>query len=112
MNLKKLTNKYFADFEKKNIFNLNNSFQKNILLIDSGRAIKGNKKVLNFNKQIFKKNKIIKIKILSQAFDISKNISFSYIKVILDKKSYNIVDLIEFSKKSKIKKIIAFINLK
>ena len=112
MNLKKLTKKYFENFEEKNIFNLNNSFQKNILLIDNGKAIKGNKKVLNFNKQIFKKNKIIKIKILSQAFDVTKNLSFSYIRVLLDKKSYNIVDLIEFSKKSKIKKIIAFINLK
>lgn len=112
MNLKKLTNKYLYYFEKKNINELTKVFHKNIELVDLKKKIKGKTKVLNFNKKFFKKNKLIKIKILKQAYDNIKNISFSYINIQLGKKNYYVVDLIEYSKNEKIKKITAFINHK
>jgi len=108
MNLKKLTNHYFDLFKKKNLKELGNSFNNNIELCDPEKTVKGKKNVLNFNKKIFKVFKLIQIKILHQAFDDKSRISFSFIKVKLGKKSFDIVDLIEFSKNKKIKKIIAF----
>ena len=107
MNLKNLTNYYFDLFKKKKLKELDSFFNKNIELYDSENLIKGKKNVLNFNKK-FKAFNLIQIKILYQAFNDKNRISFSYIKVKLGKKSFDIVDLIEFSKNKKIKKIIAF----
>ena len=110
MNLKKLTNEYLNNFQKKNINELNKIFHKNIELFDINKTIKGKEKVLSFNKKFFKKYKLIKIKILKQSFDHVKNISFSYINVTLNKKIHHVVDLVEFSKNKEIKKITAFIK--
>jgi len=112
MNLKKLTNEYLNNFQKKDINELNKIFHKNIELLDVNKTIMGKKKVLSFNKKFFKKYKLIKIKILKQSFNHVENISFSYISIMLNKKIYHVVDLVEFSKYKKIKKISAFINNK
>ena len=94
MNLKKLTNEYLNNFQKKNINELNKLFHKNIELLDVNKIIKGKEKVLSFNKEFFKKYKFIKIKILKQAFDHVRNISFSNINITLNKKIYHVVDLV------------------
>ncbi len=108
MNLKLLTQKYFGLFQKKKIHELEILFHKNIELIDPGNRLKGKKKVLDFNSKFFKNYKSIKIKILYQAINKKKKTTFSYINVILDRKKFHVVDLLQFTKNNKLKKIIAF----
>ena len=108
MNLKLLTQKYFNFFQKKKILNLKIMFDKNIELIDPGNRLKGKKKVLDFNSKFFKNHKSIMIKILYQAINKKENMTFSYIEVTLDRKKLHVVDLLQFTKNNKIKKIIAF----
>lgn len=108
MNLKLLTQKYFSFFQKKKIHDLETLFHKNIELIDPSNRIKGKKKVLDFNLKFFKNYKSIKIKILYQAINKKEKTTFSYIDVILDRKKFHVVDLLQFTKNNKLKKIIAF----
>ena len=108
MNLKLFTQRYFNFFQKKKILDLELLFDKNIELIDSGNRLKGKKKVLDFNSKFFKNHKSIKIKILYQAINKKEKTTFSYIEVILDRKKFHIVDLLQFTKNNKIRKIIAF----
>ncbi len=108
MNLKLFTQRYFNFFQKKKILNLELLFDKNIELIDPGNKLKGKKKVLDFNSKFFKNHKSIKIKILYQAINKKEKTTFSYIEVTLDRKKFHVVDLLQFTKNNKLKKIIAF----
>tara|TARA_B100000989_G_C19515078_1_gene461205 strand:- start:1842 stop:2174 length:333 start_codon:yes stop_codon:yes gene_type:complete len=108
MNLKLLTLKYFKLFQKKKINDLETLFDSNIELIDPGNKIKGKNKVLKFNSNFFNSYKSIKIKVLFQAINEKERTTFSYINVILNKKKFHVVDLLQFTKNNKIKKIIAF----
>ncbi len=108
MNIKKLTQKYFTYFQKKKLDKLEELFDQNIQLIDPGNKIKGKRGVLKFNKEFFRKFKTIKIKLIYQAINEKKRISISYIKVKLNKKSFDVIDLLEMSKNKKLKKILAF----
>lgn len=108
MNLKLLTQRYFNFFQKKKILNLELLFDKNIELIDTGNSLKGKKKVLDFNSKFFKNHKSIMIKILYQAINKKEKTIFSYIEVTLDRKKLHVVDLLQFTKNNKLKKIIAF----
>ena len=108
MKLKLLTLKYFKLFQKKKINDLETLFDTSIELIDPGNKIKGKKKVLKFNSNFFNSYKSIKIKVLFQAINEKERTTFSYINVILNKKIFHVVDLLQFTKNNKIKKIIAF----
>ena len=108
MNLKKLTHKYFYLFQKKKIQGLEKLFDKNILLEDPGNGLKGKKKVLDFNSDFFKKYRNIKIKVLHQAINQKERTTFSFIRVSLNKKKFDVIDLLQFTKNQKLKKIIAF----
>jgi len=45
---------------------------------------------------------------LYQAINKKEKTTFSYIEVILDRKKFHVVDLLQFTKNNKLKKIIAF----
>ena len=72
--LTKLSKNYFSAFQSKDLSSLDKLFDKKIKLSDWEIDINGKKKVLNFNKKIFKKFKKISIKIINTAciFDKKK----------------------------------------
>lgn len=92
MDIKKLTNKYFKYFVKKDLDNLDKLFHDDIELVDPGNKIKGKKRVLVFNKNFFQKFKKIKIKVLHQSINKEKKNSFSYIIVSLNNQNFHVVD--------------------
>tara|TARA_B100000575_G_C23072744_1_gene617959 strand:+ start:347 stop:685 length:339 start_codon:yes stop_codon:yes gene_type:complete len=108
VNLIELTKNYFKFFKKKNLENLNKIMDKNIKLHDWENLIIGKIKVLNFNKEIFKKFKKIDIKIINTFIIEKKKITCNQIIVKLDKESINVIDILYFNKKNRIKKIEAY----
>ena len=109
MKIKKLTDRYFKEFSKKNITGLENLFSKNIVVRDWEKLVNGKKNVINFNKEISAKFPNIKIKMLNYFLNAKKKIISCEILVCLDKRStIKVVDIIFFDKNWKIKKIYAF----
>ena len=107
--LMKLSKNYFNAFQSKDLSTLDTLLDNKIKLSDWEVNIKGKKKVLNFNKKIFKKFKKINIKIVNTAsiFD-KKKITFNQILISLDNNSISVIDVIYFNKRNKIIKIEAY----
>tara|TARA_B100000963_G_C22553370_1_gene637852 strand:+ start:473 stop:808 length:336 start_codon:yes stop_codon:yes gene_type:complete len=111
MKLSVILKNYFDLFSKKDIDKLSLLFSEDIYLQDWTSKVKSKKKVILFNKRMFKKFKSIKVN-LQEIFYNSKNNSYSCkLKIVINKKkSINVVDLIYFNKKKQIKKIIAYLG--
>tara|TARA_B110000305_G_C18937633_1_gene402438 strand:- start:205 stop:543 length:339 start_codon:yes stop_codon:yes gene_type:complete len=103
-----LTKDYFSFFRDKDIINLAKIMDKNINLLDWENSIKGKKKILNFNKKIFKNFKKIEIKVKNIAILEEKRISCNQIIIKLDNHSINVIDVLYFNKKNMITKIEAY----
>ena len=103
-----LTKNYFNFFRNKDLDNLEKILDANIILHDWENLIKGKKKVLNFNKKIFKKFKSINIKNINTFILEEKKITCNQITVKLDKETINVIDILYFNKKNRIKKIEAY----
>jgi hypothetical protein len=102
--------RYFYYFSNKKLDKLETMFSKDIQIIDWTANIKEKSKVLVFNKKLFKKFKLINVK-LDEKFYNSLNKSFACkLTIRLDNKSINVVDLIYFNSKLQIKKIIAYLR--
>ena len=103
-----IINKYFLAFEKKNFFMLESLFEEKIILHDWNNYISGKSKVIAFNKKIFSKFRIIKIRIKNIFFSKSSLEAACMIDVVLNRSKIRVVDVIYLNKKMKIKKIQAY----
>tara|TARA_B100000927_G_C16462628_1_gene468488 strand:+ start:1046 stop:1372 length:327 start_codon:yes stop_codon:yes gene_type:complete len=101
---------YFKFFSQKNIEKLDKIFSDSIILKDWTVKIVGKKKVLNFNKKLFKKFKYIKVSIKEIIPKKLSNTFYCKIEIKLDKKRLNVIDIISFNKKFKIRKIEAYLG--
>ncbi|MDB3947381.1 hypothetical protein N9404_04740 [Candidatus Pelagibacter sp.] len=101
--------KYFTYFSKKNLDELSKMFSNNVSLVDWNINVKGKKKVLDINKKIFKNKKIL-VKHEESFYNFAKNVVSCKIKVIINNKKLNVIDLIYFDKNMKIKKIMAYLR--
>ena len=101
---------YFKNFSLKRVDILNDLFSSKISLQDWTINLKGKKKVLNFNKKLFKKFKKINVKILQKFYDLKNKIVVCNISITLNKKKINVIDIIYFDKKYKINKIRAYLG--
>lgn len=106
--IKKIILTYFKLFKKKDIHNLGDLFSNNVIVHDWANKVKGKKKVINFNKKIFKSFKKINIKILNLYFDKNNEAVSCQIYIKLDKINLNVIDIIYFNKNYKIIKIMAY----
>tara|TARA_B100001057_G_C22211345_1_gene704737 strand:+ start:80 stop:427 length:348 start_codon:yes stop_codon:yes gene_type:complete len=106
---KKIKN-YFSFFSKKKLEELANLFSSGIILQDWTTKLKGKKKVKKFNSNLFKKFKKIEVNLKESFFDNSKMTAACRLKIKLDNKKIDVVDIIYFDKKFKIKKIIAYLG--
>jgi len=104
-----ISKNYFNYFQKKEIQNLDYLFATNIVLKDWDNHEVGKKKVLAFNIKLFKKFKKISVNLTNAIFIDSYNI-VCFITIKLNKKKLNIIDILEFNKKYKIKKIRAYLG--
>ncbi len=108
--MKKVVEKYFKLFSNRDLIGLEKLFTNNVILQDWTTNIKSKKKVLKFNKKIFKSFKKINVK-LEESFTNLKNNSIACkITVQLNKKKLKVIDIIYFDKKNKIKKIVAYLG--
>ena len=101
---------YFDYFSKKNLYKLASLFSNNVQIIDWTANIKGKSNVLVFNKKLFKKFKLINIKLNEKFYNAENNSFACKLTIKLDNKSINVVDLIYFNSKLQIKKIIAYLR--
>lgn len=107
MTLKNICKKYFQAFSAKNLQWLDDNSSNMIHLVDWELNIKGKKKFLDANYQIFKEHPNLKIDLIEQYLD--KLVVINIIKIYLSKKNMiKVVDIIEFNKNNKIIKITAF----
>ena len=100
---------YFNFFSKKNLKQLDKMFSNDVELIDWNVRAKGKKKVLEINKKIFE-NKKINLIHYETYYNFFKKIAACKIQVVINNKKLNVVDLIQFDKNLKIKKIIAYLR--
>jgi hypothetical protein len=102
--------KYFKSFNKKDLKGLEKLFSNDIQIIDWDNNVKKKSNVLQFNKELFKKFKIIKVSILEKFFNQNNSSFACKISIKLDNKKINVVDLIYFNSKLKINRIIAYLR--
>ena len=100
---------YFNYFQTKKIQNLDHLFASNIVLKDWDNFKVGKKKVLIFNSKIFRKFKKISVN-LKNAIFIDNYSIVCFITIRLNKKKLNVIDILEFNRKYKIKKIRAYLG--
>tara|TARA_Y100000294_G_scaffold153442_1_gene152361 strand:- start:2363 stop:2701 length:339 start_codon:yes stop_codon:yes gene_type:complete len=100
---------YFKFFQSKDIFKLEDLFSKRIVLEDWNNFKKGKNSVINFNKNLFKKFKNIKISLKKIVF-INDFKLICFISIKLDKQKLKVIDILEFNRKLKIKKIEAYLG--
>ena len=108
LRINKIILDYFKFFKKKEINKLESLFSKNIIVHDWENKIKGKKKVLNFNKKIFKNFKRIDIKIINLYFKKDNKTVGCQINIKLDKINLNVIDIIYFNNDYKISKVMAY----
>ena len=101
---------YFKCFTKKDLKGLDKLFANDVHIIDWDNNIKKKSNVLQFNKELFKKFKIIKVTLLEKFFNQNNSSFACKISIKLNKKKINVVDLIYFNSKLKINKIIAYLR--
>lgn len=107
MEFKDIALSYFECFSKKNISSLIDLFSNDIVLKDWEIEAKGIDEVIAANKNIFNnvKSIFIEIKNLYQ----EENVVIGELKIILNhSETLNVVDIIEFNEKNKIKSIFAY----
>ena len=110
INNKKIALKYFKKFEKKDLNSLEKMFAKNIELRDWNVSAKGIRDVLIINKKIFESCKIIKVKPIKTY--IQNNYVIAELKIKIDAKNILVLDILDFNKNNKIKKITAYLGSK
>ena len=107
MELKDIVLSYFDCFSKKDISSLEDFFSKDIILQDWEIEANGINAVIAANKNIF--NNVRSITVEIENLYQEKNIVIGEIKIILNKlETLYVVDIIEFNKKDKIKRIFAY----
>ncbi len=107
MSLENLANEYFKAFSNKEIDTLSKLYSEEVNLRDWKVDINGLENVLNANKETFRKLPNIKINLISIAS--TNNKVFSEIIIDLDdSSSIQVVDIIEFDSKLKIRKVKAY----
>lgn len=106
----KIFKNYFLYFSQKNLKKLETLYSENVQLIDWSTNLKSKKKVLAFNRNLFKKFKKIDIKIIEKFYDLKKKTIACKLTIKLDKKKINVIDLIYFNSKLEIYKIIAYLR--
>ena len=97
---------YFKFFSNKEIDNLSKMFSERITLVDWTTSLKGKRKVIEFNKKLFKSVKTLKVEV--KKIYRFKNIIFASIIVHADKKKLKVLDVIKFNKKGLILSINAY----
>ena len=104
--MEEIANQYFTSWNKQDLDELRNLFDKNIVLKDWDIHEFGIENVLNANSNIFKNVPEIKLEVLDMAVYQKK--VFAEIKVLIsEKESIDVVDILEFEN-DLIRKIKAF----
>ena len=107
MNLKEIILKYISIFNKQDINDLKLLFDKKIRLQDWEINVKGIKKVINENKNIFKSTPTLKVKI-EKIYCIKKT-AICILNIRVNKKKFiKVVDIIDVNDKNKIISIRAY----
>ena len=107
MTLKEITLKYFQDFSNKDISSLKKVFANDIVLRDWEIEAKGIDAVIKANQNIF--NNVISIVVDPQNLYQEGNIVIGELKIVInDSEMIYVVDLLEFNKDNKIKRIFAY----
>ena len=100
------TREYFNFWGSKNIKDLSNIFEDEIILQDWENTIEGKENVLEFNLKFFNSVQTIDYKVLSIANQ--KNIVFSELEIDIDGIKIFVIDKITFDDYFKIKSIRAY----
>ncbi|WP_435097387.1 hypothetical protein ACIJYG_00830 [Candidatus Pelagibacter bacterium nBUS_27] len=106
MNVRKKTEKYFTYFRSKDINQLKELFDDEIILCDWESEISGLNNVVSQNIKIFKNLGKFDLKI-KNIYEISK-IVFAEINILTNGEVIKVIDKIEFNKDNKIIKITAY----
>jgi len=107
MNLKEIILKYISIFNKQDTDDLKLLFDKKIRLQDWEINVKGIKKVINANKNIFKSTPTLKVKI-EKIYCIKKT-AICILNIRVSKKKFiKVVDIIDVNDKNKIISIRAY----
>jgi hypothetical protein len=107
MNLKEIILKYISIFNKQDTDDLKLLFDKKIRLQDWEINVKGIKKVINANKNIFKTTPTLKVKI-EKIYCIKKT-AICILNIRVNKKKFiKVVDIIDVNDKNKIISIRAY----
>tara|TARA_Y100001978_G_C23503157_1_gene341963 strand:- start:69 stop:401 length:333 start_codon:yes stop_codon:yes gene_type:complete len=107
MTLKEITLKYFNDFSNKDISSLKKVFANDIVLRDWEIEAKGIDAVIKANQNIF--DNVISIVVDPQNLYQEANIVIGELKILInDSEIIYVVDLLEFNKDNKIKRIFAY----
>ena len=107
MNLKEIILKYISIFNKQDTDDLKLLFDKKIRLQDWEINVKGIKKVINANKNIFKSTPTLKVKI-EKIYCIKKT-AICILNIRVNKKKFiKVVDIIDVNDKNKIISIRAY----
>lgn len=106
-----LTIHYLKYFEEKNITELKNLFDDDIILFDPMiKEVKGIGNVVKVNQDIFSSYESIRFTKRRIIVDQISNISVGELEIFFDKKEIQVVDIIEFNNDGKIKKITAYFD--
>lgn len=107
MELNILIKKYQEAFNNQDIDQLRSLFDKDILLKDWERSVKGLDNVVNENKKIF--NSVKSLKSLSVKEFFVQNTAICVLKIhINNEEVIDVVDIIEFNQEGKITSITAY----
>lgn len=106
-----LGEKYFSQFENKDISSLKNFYSEEIILFDPIiKNVSGIENVLLVNSIFFEKTKKIIIKSKKLFVDYYSNTLIAEIEIQFDNNLVNLVDIIEFNSNKKIIKITAYLD--
>lgn len=107
MKLKEIALKYFKDFSNKDATSLKKVFANDIFLRDWEIEAKGIDAVIKANENIF--NNVNSIHVEPQNLYQEENIVIGELKIMINNSEIlYVVDLIEFNKENKIKRIYAY----
>ena len=107
MELKTLTNKYQEAFNNKDINKLKSLFDKDIILKDWERSVKGLNNVLTENQKIFDSVKSLIAETVNEFH--FENTAICVLKIHINNEDViDVVDIIEFNEKGKIISITAY----
>ena len=108
-----LTQQYYKLWENKDIDNIKNMFSKDIVLIDPVvKRIEGLSSVLKVNENIFNSCITIRIIEMNVFVDQFSDTTIGEVKFFDDRRLIEVVDIFSFDGKSKINKIVAYLDTK